>query len=325
MTTETATPAQSVTPVSTVAPRWLQTIFWLNLIGQTAIILTGGLVRLTGSGLGCPTWPQCTPGSYTPTATQEQAWHKYVEFGNRTMTFVLTILAIATLLGAIAWARKLKKAGSPRPAIVWLALIPLLGTLAQAVIGGIIVLTNLHPIGVSGHFLISMGLVAGSLVLLWRSREPGDQPVVLTVHPLIRKLANGMVWVALVVLVMGTLVTGSGPNSGDQNVEDRLPFDPRMVSWLHADMVLLFIGLQVGMLVALSVTKAPRPARKAGWALLIISLLQGVIGYTQYFLGVPWVEVMFHLLGAAAVWLAVISLYLTTRTRGSRSVAALAL
>lgn len=311
----TATPPPTV-PAPGIAPAWLRRIFWANLVVQTGIILTGGLVRLTGSGLGCPTWPQCAPGSYVPTAMQEQEYHKYIEFGNRTLTFVLTIVAIATLVGTIAWTRKLKRASTPRKGLVWLSLIPLLGTFAQAVIGGIIVLTDLHPIGVSGHFMVSIGLVAASVVLLWRSYEPGDQPVALTVHPAIRKLAWAIVYVSLVVLILGTLVTGSGPHSGDDNIDERLPFDPRTLSWLHADAVLLFLGLQVGLLVALAVTNATPRARKAAWSLLIVSLVQGLIGYTQYFLGVPWVEVMFHLAGACAVWIATMAVLLSTRSRG---------
>ncbi|MDQ1250813.1 MAG: heme a synthase, partial [Actinomycetota bacterium] len=115
------------------APVWLQRVFWANLVAQTGIVITGGLVRLTGSGLGCPTWPQCAPGSFVPTQTQAESWHKYVEFGNRLLTFVLGILAIAAIVGAIAWARRLRQVGlPPRRPITVLAAVPLLGTLAQA-------------------------------------------------------------------------------------------------------------------------------------------------------------------------------------------------
>ena len=149
--------APSVTPPSGAAPRWLTGIFLANLVAQTAIILTGGLVRVTGSGLGCPTWPQCTEGSLVPTATQTEAWHKYVEFGNRTLTGVLGLLAIAAIVGAIVWRRR---SGVRRRPILWLSVIPLAGTVAQAVLGGITVLTGLNPVTVALHFLLSgLGLL----------------------------------------------------------------------------------------------------------------------------------------------------------------------
>ena len=155
--------APSVTPPSGAAPRWLTGIFLANLVAQTAIILTGGLVRVTGSGLGCPTWPQCTEGSLVPTATQTEAWHKYVEFGNRTLTGVLGLLAIAAIVGAIVWRRR---SGVRRRPILWLSVIPLAGTVAQAVLGGITVLTGLNPVTVALHFLLSAAIVAGTVVQL---------------------------------------------------------------------------------------------------------------------------------------------------------------
>ena len=139
-----------------VAPRWLRAVFYANLVAQTAIVVTGGLVRVTGSGLGCPTWPECTEGSLTPTDSQVEAWHKYVEFGNRTLTFVLGVLAIVALVGAIAWGRRLRAQQLPsRRPVVMLAAVPLVGTFAQAVLGGITVLTGLNPVTVALHFLLS--------------------------------------------------------------------------------------------------------------------------------------------------------------------------
>jgi cytochrome c oxidase assembly protein subunit 15 len=299
-------------------PRWLRNIFVGNLIAQAGIVLTGGLVRLTGSGLGCPTWPQCAPGSYVPTAEQEQAWHKYVEFGNRLLTFILGILAIAAIVGAVAWNQRRRRLGQQRrPAIVWLAAIPLIGTFAQAILGGITVLTGLNPVSVSLHFLLSAALIALTLLLVVRGNEYGDQPLTILVHPAIRVLGKVMVSVGLIVLVLGTIVTGSGPHSGDADVEHRLPFDVRTVSWLHADAVLLFIGLMVGFIVALLVTNGPRRAINRTWVLIGVSLAQGVVGYVQYFTGVPWLLVMLHLVGACAVWIALIATYLSLRQRGS--------
>ena len=299
------------------APAWLRAIFVANLVAQTGIVLTGGLVRLTGSGLGCPTWPQCAPGSYVPTSEQEQAWHKYVEFGNRTLTFVLGVLAIAAIVGAIAWNfRNRRRNGQSRGPVVWLAAVPLLGTFAQALLGGITVLTGLNPISVSTHFLLSAILIALSLLLVIRANELGDQPLTVLVHPAIRSLSRVMVGIGLFVLVLGTLVTGSGPHSGDSAVDHRLPFDVRTISWLHADAVLLFIGLMIGFLVALRVSGGPRKSVTRAWILIGVSLAQGVIGYLQYFTGVPWLLVLLHLGGACAVWIALVAAHLSLRRRG---------
>ncbi len=299
-----------------VAPRWLQGIFLANLVAQTAIVVTGGVVRLTGSGLGCPTWPQCTEGSLVPTASQSQAWHKYVEFGNRTLTFVLGLLAIAAIVGALAWNRRRKAAGNGRRPIVVLAIIPLVGTLAQAVLGGITVLTGLNPVTVALHFLLSALIIAGTLVLYWRSREPGDSPVVRLGPQAVRILAWVLVAVGFGVLVLGTVVTGSGPHSGDVDAASRFGFDPRTVSWLHADVVLLFIGLTVGLLVAASISDAPRMTVRATWWVLGISAVQGALGYTQYFLGIPWLLVAGHMLLASLLWIALVRVPLTLRSRG---------
>lgn len=307
----------SVPNLAARAPQWLRVIFIANLVAQTGIVLTGGLVRLTGSGLGCPTWPECAPGSFVPTATQEQTWHKYVEFGNRTLTFLLGILAIAAIIGAIVWARNLRRrTGISRRPVVLLAAVPLLGTIAQAILGGVTVLTGLNPVSVSAHFMVSAALIAFTLLLIVRSRELGDQPVAVLVAQPIRYLSRGIVFVALIVLTLGTLVTGSGPHSGDAETVNRLPFDPRFISWLHADAVLLFVGLIVGLAVALVVTKAPAGIRTRTWWLLGICLAQGGVGYTQYFTGLPWLIVLVHLAGACAVWLAVLTVHFSMRRRG---------
>ena len=303
--------------VDRTAPRWLRGIFVANLVAQTGIVITGGVVRLTGSGLGCPTWPQCAPGSFVPTETQAESWHKYVEFGNRLLTFVLGILAIAAIIGALRWARQLKARGdAPRRPITLLAAVPLLGTVAQAILGGVTVLTGLNPAIVAAHFLLSMIIIAFALLLVWRAREPGDEPVVKMGEPAVRVLSKALVVVGFVVLVMGTIVTGSGPHSGDADTPARLGLDPAQMSWLHADVVLLFLGLTIGLLVAMSVTKTTPRALRAAWILLGVSLAQGLVGYVQYFTGLPWAVVAVHLLGACLVWIAVLRVPLSLRTRG---------
>lgn len=299
------------------APTWLRRIFMANLVAQTGIVVTGGLVRLTGSGLGCPTWPQCAPGSFVPTEEQAESWHKYVEFGNRLLTFVLGILAIAAIAGALAWRRKVKAAGGvPRKPILMLAAVPLIGTLVQAALGGITVLTGLNPVTVAVHFLLSMVLIGACVVLVYRAGEPGDQPLVTLGPAPVRALATGTVAVGALVLVLGTIVTGSGPHSGDAEVPARFPLDPAQVAWLHADSVLLFIGLMIGLYVALRVTDSPAKAVRATLILIAVSLAQGVVGYVQYFTGLPWLVVLLHMLGACLVWIALIRVPLTLRTRG---------
>lgn len=293
-------------------------IYIANLVAQAAIIVTGATVRLTGSGLGCPTWPQCVDGSYIPVARQEQEWHKYIEFGNRSLTFVLGLLAIAALLAAILDQRSRVSRGGPRRAVLLLlAAVPLLGTVAQAILGGITVLTGLNPATVSLHFLVSMALVAGVVALVFRSSDTGDGAITLLVRREIRVLTWVLVAVTAVVVVLGTLVTGSGPHSGDAKAENRFSLDPRTISWIHADVVLLFIGLLAGLIFALYLTRAPRRVIMATWTLVAISLTQAAIGYLQYFTGLPILLVLLHVTGAVLLWVAILWVLGTERTRSA--------
>jgi heme a synthase len=258
-----------------------------NAVANGLIVVTGGAVRLTGSGLGCPTWPRCTDASFVP--TPELAGHGVIEFGNRTLTFLLTAAAVATLVVVFR---------SPRRDLRPLAVLSLLGIPVQAVLGGITVLTGLNPWTVAGHFLLSSVLVAVSTVLWLRSREPGvGQLVVRRPLPLLVTL---VAVVTAAVLVLGTVVTGSGPHSGDP-AAGRTGFDPELVSQLHADVVFLLIGLTVALLVALHATDSPGRVRRAARDLLIMELAQGVIGYVQYFTHLPVVLVLLHMLGAVLI------------------------
>jgi heme a synthase len=258
-----------------------------NAIANGAIVITGGAVRLTGSGLGCPTWPRCTDESFV--ATPELAGHGVIEFGNRLLTFVLTAIAIATVVAVFRSARRdLRR----------LAALSLLGIPAQALLGGITVLTGLNPWTVAAHFLVSMVLVAIATTLWLRSREPGvGQPLLRRPFPM---LIRGIAVVTAAVLVLGTVVTGSGPHSGDPEA-GRTGLDPELVSQLHADVVFLLIGLTVALLVALYATDSPGRVRGAARDLLIVQLAQGVIGYVQYFTDLPIVLVLLHMLGAVLI------------------------
>lgn len=272
----------------------------LNIVAQIGIVVTGGLVRLTGSGLGCPTWPECVPGSYTPVVEQAEGFHKYIEFGNRTLTFMVLATSIAVLLIAVSAVRH----GRPRSLLI-AGGIPVVLVVAQALIGGVTVLTGLHPATVAIHFLVSMLLVAASVHAYVRLQQP-DVPRVTTAPAPVRWLGFSVAAVGAVVLVLGTVVTGSGPHSGDADTPARLGFDPRMMSWLHADTVMMFVGLVIGLLVAAHVVgSAASLLRRATWWLLVVTSAQGFIGYVQYFTGLPEALVLAHMLGAALLAVAI--------------------
>jgi cytochrome c oxidase assembly protein subunit 15 len=258
-----------------------------NAVANGVIVVTGGAVRLTGSGLGCPTWPRCTGSSVVP--TPELAGHGVIEFTNRLLTFALTAAAIATVVVVFR---------SVRRDLRTLAVISFLGIPAQALLGGVTVLTGLNPWTVAAHFLLSMVLVAVATTLWLRSREPGvGQP--LLQRPFVLLVA-GIAAVTAVVLVIGTVVTGSGPHSGDPKA-GRTGFDPGLVSQLHADVVFLLVGLTVALLVALYAMDSPGRVRRAARDLLIVQLAQGLVGYVQYFTDLPIALVLVHMLGAVLI------------------------
>jgi cytochrome c oxidase assembly protein subunit 15 len=273
---------------TTFPPLTLSRLALLNAVANGVIVVTGGLVRLTGSGLGCPTWPRCTDDSFV--TTPELAAHGVIEFGNRLLTFVLTAAAIATLV--VVWR-------SARRDLRPLAVVSFLGIPAQALLGGITVLTELNPWTVAAHFLVSMVLVAVATTLWLRSREPGvGQPLLRRPFEL---LVLGIAAVTAAVLVLGTVVTGAGPHSGDKKAVDRMDFDPQTVSQLHADVVFLLVGLTVALLVALYAVDSPGRIRRAARDLLIVQLAQGVVGFVQYFTDLPILLVLLHMLGAVLI------------------------
>lgn len=295
-------------------------IFIANLVVQSGIVVTGAIVRVTGSGLGCPTWPECTDGSLVPTSDQLESWQKYVEFGNRLLTFVLAFLAIAAVVAMLWQRRQWRRADLSTPgALLVLAAIPLAGTIIQAVLGGITVLTDLNPAIVGAHFLVSMAIIAACVALVARSNDSGDRPIRPLVARPVRLLGWGLVGAAALVVFLGVLVTGSGPHSGDSGVDARLPFELRTIAWLHADSVFLFVGLLIGLLVALTVQgTAPRALRRT-WLLFAIAAAQAVVGYAQFFAGLPALLVLVHILGAVLVWVTVLFIPPALRERGDFS------
>ncbi|YAL81897.1 COX15/CtaA family protein [Dermacoccaceae bacterium W4C1] len=307
-------PSEPASAVATTS-KWLPRILILNLVCEIGIVVTGGLVRLTGSGLGCPTWPRCTPDSLVPVSGQDEGIHKFIEFGNRMLTSVVSIAALAVIIAI--W-----KLAPHRRELRKLSFLPLIGVAIQAVLGGITVLTDLTPEMVMTHFLASMLLVCLSTYLLYRVHE-GDGPPRPLVPPVLRWLAVAVGALAAIVLMLGTVVTGSGPHSGDADTP-RFGFDVRTVSWMHADAVMLFCGLVIAMLIAVHVIDTPTRTRRAWRMVLYVTLAQGGIGYLQYFTGVPWVLVLFHMLGAALLVTAVTWAILTLRTRDDASDAGVA-
>lgn len=274
-----------------------------SVFANAAIVVTGGAVRLTGSGLGCPDWPRCTSTTLTPTA--EYAVHGLIEFGNRMLTFALTAIVLATLIAV--WRQR-----PLRPGMRALATAVFLGIPAQAVLGGITVLTGLNPWSVMAHFLLSMVLLATAVVLHQRARE-GDAPAVPVVAPALRRLATGLLVLVGTTLAAGTVVTGSGPHSGDPTA-GRTGLDPRAVSQLHADLVFLLVGLTLAFWVGLRVTQGP--SRPMG-VLLAVELSQGVLGFVQYFTNLPVVLVALHLAGACLIVVTAVQAVLALRVRGA--------
>ncbi len=281
--------------------RWLldaRTLRWLasaSVIANILIVVTGGAVRLTNSGLGCPTWPSCTGASLTP--TKAYAIHGIIEFTNRQLTFVVGALALLTLI--VAWRQR-----TERP----LAIVGFLSIPAQAVLGGITVLTDLNPYAVASHFLLSMAIIGVFSLLWWRVY---DGPLVAVVTP-VRLLARLLTAVTAITLVFGTVVTGSGPHAGDLKAGKlhRIHLSPASAAQLHADSVMALIGVTVGMVALAFAVGAPAVLRRAALVLLGVELAQGVIGYTQYFLHVPAALVALHMFGACLVWLATLQVLL---------------
>ena len=279
----------------TGSPVALRRLAVSSLVANVLIVVTGGAVRLTNSGLGCPTWPSCTGSSLTP--TKAYSFHGVIEFSNRQLTFIVGLLAALTVLAAWRQRSQLR-----------LAAIAFLGIPAQALLGGLTVLTDLNPYAVAAHFLLSMAVIAAYALLVRRLLDVHS----VAVPPAALGLARALGVVAAGVLVIGTIVTGSGPHAGDLKAGrlHRIQVSSSGISELHADAVMVLIGVTLGMLAMTYVIAGAARLRRATWVLLGVELGQGIIGYTQYFLHVPPLLVALHVLGACLVWLAVLRVML---------------
>jgi cytochrome c oxidase assembly protein subunit 15 len=278
-------------PVRTAVPAAVRRLAVSALVLQMVLVVSGASVRVTNSGLGCPSWPQCSSSSLT--ATSALGVHGAIEFGNRTLAVLMEAVGVLLFLAVRRHAPQWK-----RLALVQALVVPL-----QAVIGGVLVLTDLNPYVLIVHFLTSFPLV---YCAAWLLRElDGDTPPVL---PPLRAVSQLLVLSSAAVLVIGTLVTGTGPHAGDPDVE-RLPFNPLTVTRLHTDAVYVLVGLVLAALVLTWGT----PLRR--WALLLAALVvgQGTLGYWQYFHGVPPFAVAVHVAGATAVFATAVWLQLSSR------------
>jgi len=278
------------------ANKWLVAILRVLLIFQVGIVLTGGVVRLTGSGLGCPTWPECTAGSYTPIEGQIEGFRSWIEFGNRLLTLALVVACALSILAVLI---------SKRRELRLLVLGQFAGIFGQAVLGGITVLTDLHPLPVAGHFVLSIILIAGAQSLLTKAKSPYERKKLN--KNLLHGVARSHVVLTFVVIVFGTLVTGSGPHAGDI-AAPRFAFDVRTIAWLHADLVIALLGLSLAYFISAT---TPMPTKRLLKYFFVAALIQGAIGYIQYFLGLPEVIVAAHMLGSTLVWISAWKVWLS--------------
>lgn len=269
-----------------------------NLIAQIGIIVTGGLVRLTGSGLGCSQWPLCEPGQFTPQFTEESSIHPYIEFGNRTLTGILALVAILLLISVYK-----REPTASRPDVKKLAWLPLIGIAIQAVVGGITVWVDLHPAVVGSHMLISLGLVAVSAYLIWRLDNPDTAPRPLI--PATKPLTAALGLSSAVLVILGVIVTGAGPHSGDDSAPYRWGMDTVFITRLHALSAWLFTAIAlIGIVLVIRHRRAhPSPAAdtavKAWSGIMAITVLEGVVGYIQHATNLPEALVLIHMLLAA--------------------------
>jgi cytochrome c oxidase assembly protein subunit 15 len=274
------------------SPNRLKLYAWASLVSQILIVVTGGLVRLTGSGLGCPTWPRCTEDSFV--TVPEMGWHGIIEFGNRLLTFVLIIIALFTFIVVRRTVKDLRKG------LTWPSLLLGLGIFAQALLGGLTVLTGLNSWVVGAHFLLSGVLISIAAVLVWRVYSPVHVPLSYTAV----LVAWPIFLVGWVTVVVGVVVTGAGPHAGDATTP-RNGFDLEIWQHYHSWPAYIMTGL-VAIALALvwlkiDSNKLENPAVKSLGILLGVSVLQAILGVVQSNLGVPALMAGAHMLGAAVI------------------------
>ncbi|MFB7509669.1 COX15/CtaA family protein [Streptomyces broussonetiae] len=303
-------------PLAFIAERWtpeprtVQRAALAALVMSVVIVVTGGAVRLTGSGLGCPTWPECTDGSLTP--TNALSYHSAIEFSNRMLTYVLC--------AAVGWAIIAARSEKPyRRSLTRLGWAQFWLVMGNAVLGGIVVLVGLNPYTVAAHFLLATALITVAAVMWQRTREGDGAP-----RPLVGKAVQQLVWVLVVASVLliavGTVVTGAGPHAGDSSDVKRIPIDWETVAKLHAVLAWIVVTLTFALWFVLKAVDAPKGPLDRTRDLFLILLGQGVIGYVQYFTHLPEMLVGLHMLGSCLVWIGVLRILLSLRERPETAV-----
>lgn len=287
-----------------LSPSTFATICLVAGVLLAVIIVTGAAVRLTGSGLGCPDWPNCEPGRLTPKSASDG--HAVVEFVNRVFTGAVSVAVIVCVLGSVL-------RNPRRRDLIWLSLGLVLGVIAQAVVGGLTVLFELRPEFVMAHFLLSLVLLTNAIVLFKRANEPPTRATPQVDAP-VRMWSRGLVLMACVVVTTGTVVTSTGPHGGDRKAE-RFGFAISHVARIHGISVMIFLGLTLLVLHLLRRSHAPEAAMNRLGAVLLVACIQAAIGYIQYFNGIPALLVGLHIAGATALWVAVIWFYLGLSVR----------
>ncbi|WP_371792581.1 COX15/CtaA family protein [Streptomyces sp. NBC_01471] len=298
-------------PLAFIADRWtpdprtVRRAALAALVMSVVIVVTGGAVRLTSSGLGCPTWPKCTDQSLT--ATSEMGIHGAIEFSNRMLTYVLC--------AAVGWAIIAARSAKPwRRSVTRLGWAQFWVVMGNAVLGGIVVLVGLNPYTVAAHFLLSTALITVA-VLTWQRVREGDE----TPRPLVGKavvqLTSLLVVAAGALIAIGTVVSGAGRHAGDSSEVERIPVDWSMIAQLHADFAWVVVALTAALWFVLKAVDAPAGPLHRARDLFLILMGQGVIGYVQYFTHTPEILVGLHMFGASLVWIGVMRVLLSLRER----------
>jgi heme a synthase len=294
------------------SPAAMRIIALAGVVCTAGIIATGAAVRLSESGLGCPDWPQCTRSSLVAAhSAGDPMIHTWIEFGNRLVTVAITLLAAGVFVAA--W--RFRPGGRRRRDLVWLAAAQPAGIVAQALLGGIVVLTKLNPGVVAVHFLASIAVLAAAVTLHVRCTE-GQAPARPLARADLRLLAYAVLASVALMLAAGTVVTGTGPLAGAGAVP-RFHLPLAGATQFHADIGWLLGGLALALAVGLRLTGAGQRAVRLGWALLAMIGLQGAIGYTQYFTGLPAGLVWVHVCGSTLIWILALRLVFALRDRGS--------
>jgi heme a synthase len=294
-------PSPALTPsrLPRLSPTAYRRITLVTVVLLAVIIVTGGAVRLTGSGLGCPAWPNCDPGHLTPRSPSDV--NAMVEFLNRVFTGSVSIAVGLAVIGALLRVPR-------RRDLIWLSLGLVAGFFAQAVLGGLTVLFQLQPQFVMAHFLLSLVLLANAIVLHHRAGRAAG-PSSLRVAPVVRRVATALVVAVSIVAVTGTVVTASGPHGGDAKAK-RFSYSIPQVARVHGTTVMVFLALVLLAFALLRRTRASTEDQRRLGLVLVVALAQGAIGYIQYFNGIPALLVGFHIAGATALFASVLHFWL---------------